>query len=90
MPEFEFTITHDTTMSAKVKITANTIEAAHEIATRKSFVQDPENSIKWELDEGNEVNPYIPDEEDYEVTPGTEDDFSVEYEGDLSNVRPSM
>lgn len=90
MPEFEFMITHDVTMSATVRVVANTIEAAQEIAQRASFHTDPKNGVKWELDEGNEINAYIPDEDDYQITPGTENDFSEEYEGDLGNVVPGM
>jgi len=91
MPEFEFTITHDATMSATVKVKANTIEAAQEIAQRPSFYTDPKNGVKWELDEGNAIRDvYLPDEDDYQITPGTENDFSEEYEGDLGNVVPGM
>lgn len=91
MPEFEFTVTAPATISARVKVTANTIEAAHEIATRNSFVNDPDNPIEFTLDDGNMIDEaYIPDSSDYEITPGTETDFSEDYEGDLDDVVPSM
>lgn len=89
MPNFEFTITHNTTMSAKVKVSANTIEEAHEIAIRPDYYQKAENAVQWSLDEGNEIEAYIPDENDYEIVPGTESEFSDDYEGDL-NIVPSM
>lgn len=91
MPEFEFTVTAPATISARVKVTANTIEAAHEIATRNSFVNDPDNPVEFTLDDGNMIDEaYIPDRSDYEITSGTENDFSEEYEGDLDDVIPSM
>lgn len=91
MPEFQFTVTAPATISARVKVTANTIEAAHEVATRDSFVNDPDNPIEFTLDDGNLIeDAYIPDMRDYEITPGTENDFSEEYEGDLDDVFPSM
>jgi hypothetical protein len=91
MPEFEFTVTAPATISARVKISANTIEAAHEIAIRDSFVNDPVNPIRFTLDDENIIrDAYIPDSSDYEITAGTENDFREVYEGNLDDVVPRM
>jgi hypothetical protein len=67
MPEFEFTITANITTSAKVRVEADTIEQAQEIALHSNFYNDPEKA-KFEVDEGNTLDDvYLPDREDYEI-----------------------
>jgi len=67
MPEFEFTITANVTTSARVRVEADTIEAAQEIALHSDFYNDPEKA-KFELDEGNTMDDvYLPDKDDYEI-----------------------
>lgn len=68
MPEFEFTITAPATMSARVKVEAETIQEAREIALHSDFYNDPEKA-NFELDDGNIIDEvYLPDPSDYEVT----------------------
>lgn len=67
MPEFEFTITANITASARVRVEADTIEEAQEIALRSDFYNDPEKA-KFEADDGNELDDvYLPDRGDYEI-----------------------
>lgn len=67
MPEFEFDITKDVTMTARVRIKADTIEEAQAIAQQPSFFNDPDIQAKFELDEGNVGRDvYLPDESDWE------------------------
>jgi hypothetical protein len=54
-------------MTARVKVTADSIEEAQQIAQRPAFFNDPEVQAKFELDEGNVTSEvYLPDSEDYE------------------------
>lgn len=70
MPEFEFTITTNITASARVRVEADTIEKAQEIALQSDFYNDPEKA-KFEPDEGNAIDEvYLPDCSDYEVVSG--------------------
>jgi hypothetical protein len=67
MPEFEFTVTANITTSARVRVEADTIEEAQEIALHSDFYNDAEKA-KFEADEGNTLNDvYLPDKDDYEV-----------------------
>jgi hypothetical protein len=67
MPEFAFTITANVTVSAQVRVEADTIEEAREIALQSDFYNDPEKA-KFELDEGNAYDAvYLPDSEDYAI-----------------------
>lgn len=69
MPEFEFTITANVTTSARVRVEAETIEQAQEIALQSNFYNDPEKA-KFEVDEGNPLdNVYLPDKDDYVEVP---------------------
>ena len=69
MPVFEFTITAPATMSARVKVEADSIEDAHAKAVTRDFRENPDNKVKFELDDGNDVRGvYIPDENEYEVS----------------------
>lgn len=72
MPDFEFDITKDVTMTARVRVTADSIEEAQAIAQKPSFFNDPEIQAKFELDEGNiphEV--YLPDADNWEDVSNT-------------------
>lgn len=65
MPEFEFTITANITTSARVRVEADTIEEAQDIALHSDFYNDP-GKAKFEVDEGNQLTDvYLPDKDDY-------------------------
>jgi hypothetical protein len=67
MPEFEFDITKDVTMTARVRVSASSIEEAHMLANRPSFFNDPEIEAKFELDDENvTTSVYIPDPDNWE------------------------
>lgn len=84
MPKFEFTITAPATMSARVSVEAATIAEAQEIALRPSFYENPENA-RFEMDEENLIdNVYLPDEDDYEELPSSDDEV------DQDNASPRL
>jgi hypothetical protein len=60
MPRFTFTVTRDITESATVTIEAASIKEAHDKALKNHTA-----ITGWENDEGNNPEPYIPDEDDY-------------------------
>lgn len=72
MPTYEFTITAPATISARVKIEADSLESAHEIALSPDFYEnlcDHPESGKFELDDGNTIDEvYLPDPSDFEVS----------------------
>jgi len=66
MPVFEFDITIPATQTARVRVEAETIEAAQEQALAPSFYRDP-SKAEFKLDEENlPRDAYLPDEGDYE------------------------
>jgi len=66
MPSFKFTITRDTSESAQVVVTADTIEQAQETALTREFESTCERLCLFATDDGAVSDTYLPDETDYE------------------------